>query len=131
MAGITELDELLSSMRPKLMDGEYVFCTVSGALSNYIALEPLSSFQEGEGLTLLLRKESATEAGLAFEGVYKQITLTVHSSLNAVGLTAAVSSKLASRGISANIIAAYYHDHIFVQSEKANSAISALEELGE
>ncbi|ACN15234.1 conserved hypothetical protein [Desulforapulum autotrophicum HRM2] len=127
MAGITELDTLLNSMRPRLMDGEFVFCTVPGALSNYLELEPLATVQESEGVTLVLNKDSATKAGLVFEGVYRQITLTVHSSLDAVGLTAAVSSRLASRGISANVIAAYYHDHIFVQKEKADSAMAALE----
>lgn len=67
---------------------------------------------------------------LKFEGSFRQITLTVHSSLEAVGLTAAVSTKLASKGISANVIAAYYHDHIFVQSSKADAGLLALQEFG-
>nr|WP_275889019.1 ACT domain-containing protein [Desulforhopalus vacuolatus] len=67
---------------------------------------------------------------MKYEGVFKGITLTVHSSLEAVGLTAAISSKLAEKGISANVIAAYYHDHIFVQTEKAEMAMEALNEFG-
>jgi hypothetical protein len=53
----------------------------------------------------------------------------VHSSLETVGLTAAFSTKLGEHGISANVIAGYYHDHIFVQSDLAKSAIDALHEL--
>tara|TARA_Y100001956_G_C4022291_1_gene142498 strand:+ start:254 stop:652 length:399 start_codon:yes stop_codon:yes gene_type:complete len=129
MSGITDLDELLRSMRPKLMPTEFVFCTTSGALTDYVNLEPVASFIESEGLTLVLEKSRAEKVGLAFEGIYQQITLTVHSSLDAVGLTAAVASKLASKGISANVIAAYYHDHIFVQQDKATAALLALEEF--
>ncbi|TQQ46136.1 ACT domain-containing protein [Vibrio cholerae] len=129
MSGITGLDELLRSMSPKLMESEFVFCTVSGVLADYVDLNPVAMFIESEGLTLVLEKSVAENAGLSFDGTYSQITLTVHSSLEAVGLTAAVASKLASKGISANVIAAYYHDHIFVQSGKAEAAVSALEEF--
>lgn len=129
MTAIVELKQLLSQMHPVLAGGEYVFCTVSGALSSYLDLDPVAIFRESEGITLVLRKVAAQEAGLDFSGVYRQITLTVHSSLDAVGLTAAVSSKLAARGISANVIAAFYHDHIFVPADKADSALSALQEL--
>ena len=129
MSGITDLDELLRSMRPELMPTEFVFCTTSGVLADYVNLEPIATFAESEGLTLVLEKSQAEKAALAFEGIYQHITLTVHSSLDAVGLTAAVASKLASKGISANVIAAYYHDHIFVQKDKATAALSALEEF--
>ena len=131
MSGITELDELLSSMEPKLLAQEFVFCTVSGILADYISLSPLATFTEQEGLTLVLEKSLAQGAGLKFEGSFRQITLTVNSSLEAVGLTAAVSKKLADKGISANVIAAYYHDHIFVQSAKAEEALYALTEFGD
>jgi hypothetical protein len=129
MSGISELDELLRSMRPKLLDPEFVFCTVPDCLSDYASLNPIATFVESEGLTLVLEKAKAQKAGLKFEGTFNQITLTVHSSLEAVGLTAAVSTKLASKGISANVIAAFYHDHIFVQSAKAESALLALQEF--
>lgn len=131
MSGITELEQLLNSMEPQLLARECVFCTVSGSLADYISLNPIATFCESEGLTLVLEKGIAKQAGLKFEGIFRQITLTVHSSLEAVGLTAAVSTKLATKGISANVIAAYYHDHIFVQSEKAEMAISALKEFSE
>ncbi|MCH9673679.1 MAG: ACT domain-containing protein, partial [Gammaproteobacteria bacterium] len=65
------------------------------------------------------------------ESIFKRITLTVHSSLDAVGLTAAVSTKLAEHDISANIVAGYYHDHIFVQTQRATHAMAALRELSE
>ncbi|GLT19613.1 transporter [Vibrio zhanjiangensis] len=131
MSGITDLEELLRSMQPKLINAEFVFCSVEGELRDYVELAPVASFIEAEGLTLVLERSVAQKAGLVFEGVYSQITLTVHSSLEAVGLTAAVSSKLASQGISANVIAAYYHDHIFVQANKADQALSALREFGQ
>ena len=130
MAGIVEIDELLKAMTPEIQIGEYVFCTVEGNYTDYTHLNPRALFVESEGLTLILSVEAAEKANLAYGSIFKQITLTVHSSLDAVGLTAAVATKLSSYGISANVVAAYYHDHIFVQSEKANEALLALKEFG-
>jgi hypothetical protein len=129
VSGIIELDELLKSMSPEIQDGEYVFCTLAGDYLDYKHLSPLASFKESEGLTLIVSVEAAKKEKLVFEGTFKQITLTVHSSLEAVGLTAAVANKLSSYGISANVIAAYYHDHVFVQTEKAGQALLALKEF--
>ena len=129
MSGITELDKLLKSMEPELIESEFVFCTVEGSLIDYVSLNPVATFIETEGLTLVLEKSIAQTAELKFEGTFRQITLTVHSSLEAVGLTAAVSEKLANKGISANVVAAYYHDHVFVQSAKAEIALLALKEF--
>lgn len=129
MSGITDLSQLIASMKPELIKEEFVFCTVSGQLSQYLVLKPVATFLEAEGLTLVLTKHKADEAGLEYEGFFRQITLMIHSSLEAVGLTAAVSTKLATKGISANVIAAYYHDHIFVSAEKAELALLALKEL--
>jgi len=129
VSGIIELDELLKSMSPEIQDGEYVFCTVAGDYSDYKHLNPLASFKESEGLTLIISVEAARQEKLAFAGTFKQITLTVHSSLEAVGLTAAVANKLSSYDISANVIAAYFHDHVFVQTEKAEQALLALKEF--
>jgi len=129
MTGIKNLNELLTSMQPELIDKVFVFCTMTGQLEQYLALEPIAMFMEQEGLTLVLTKDKADKANLVYEGLFRQITLTVHSSLDAVGLTAAVSTKLASKGISANVIAAYYHDHIFVPNTQAEQALLALKAL--
>ncbi|WP_060981821.1 ACT domain-containing protein [Vibrio splendidus] len=131
MTAITDLDVLLKSISPELIEGSYVFCTVDGTLADYVQLNPISTFQEKEGLTLVLEEYVATKAQLNFDGVFSLITLSVHSSLEAVGLTAAFATKLGSYGISANVVAGYYHDHIFVQKDKADAAISALKEFSE
>ncbi|MBY7965807.1 ACT domain-containing protein [Vibrio fluvialis] len=129
MVGITELQVLLQSMQPELKDEEVVFCSVSCDLQDYLELKPLAMFHEREGLTLVLSKVTAQTHGLAFDGSFQQITLNVHSSLEAVGLTAAVSAALTQQEISANVIAAYYHDHIFVPTQRANDALNALKAL--
>lgn len=129
MTAITDLDTLLRSMSPQLIECSYVFCSVPGRLADYLVLDPIAIFRETEGLTLVLEHTQAVAAGFAFEGRFRLITLTVHSSLAAVGLTAAVASKLATHGISANVIAAYYHDHIFVQDDKAELAMAVLAEF--
>jgi hypothetical protein len=129
LAGEKNLDKLLGSMSPVLIAGDYVFCTVKNSkYGDYAETKPIASFAEAEGLTLVLLKETAEGAGLSYEGVFRCITLGVHSSLEAVGLTAAVAGKLAEHGIAANVIAAYFHDHIFVQSELADHAIGILSE---
>ncbi len=131
MAGEKNLDNLLRLLSPALIEGDYVFCTVKNSkYGDYADAEPIASFAEAEGLTLVLLKDDAETFGLSYEGVFRCITLGVHSSLHATGLTAAVSGKLAEHGISANIIAAYFHDHVFVQSELANTAIGILSKLG-
>ncbi|WP_166425562.1 ACT domain-containing protein [Paraglaciecola sp. 20A4] len=129
MSGIMELTQLLKSMAPHLQDGEYAFCTVNGKVADYVHLNPVCFFQESEGLTLILLANDAERANISFSGTYRQITLTVHSSLEAVGLTAAVAEKLTQYAISANVVAAYYHDHIYVPTAKAELAMSALNEF--
>ena len=129
MAAITDLDELLKSLHPELSDIEYVFCSVTLDLSECLAFNPLATFREAEGLSLVVRREVAQQAQLEYEGTFRLITLCVHSSLEAVGLTAAVAGRLAARGISANVIAACFHDHILVPADRADEAITELKEL--
>lgn len=130
MAGILAINELLKSMQPVLKQDEYIFCCLAGSLADYVHLNPLATYFEEEGLTLILKAETADKAGITYEGKYSLITLNVHSSPEAVGLTAAVSAKLTEHGISANVVAAFYHDHIFVQADKAHAALNALKEIG-
>jgi hypothetical protein len=132
MTGENNLQKLLSSMSPKLMVGEFVFVSIKGAVyGDHAHLEPITMVVESEGLTLVISKDNADQGSLRYESVFKCITLEVHSSLDAVGLTAAFSTKLGQCGISANVIAGYFHDHIFVQAEYADKAIAALLELSQ
>ena len=130
MTGERDLEKLVATMSPVLMVGDYVFCTFKEAqYGDHSELEPMVSIRESEGLTLVVSKNKADENNLSYQSVFKGITLTVHSSLDAVGLTAAFSKKLTDHGISANVVAGYYHDHLFVQKEHAEKAIAALKEL--
>jgi len=130
MSGITHLGALLATLTPSLREEHYVFCSLADTtLAEQLALKPLCTFQEQEGLTLILDKAVAEAHAIPFEAVFRCITLTVHSSLEAVGLTAAVAQRLAEHDISANVVAAFYHDHVFVPTNKAKQAIAALQAL--
>ena len=130
MTGEEDLNKLLVLLEPNLLPSDFVFCTAANLKYGDLAeLQPIASYQEEEGLTLVLDKKAADGAGLAYDSVFNCITLTVHSSLDAVGLTAAISGKLAANGIRANIIAAYHHDHVFVQKCNAQSALQLLNEI--
>ena len=130
MSGETNLGKLIASMAPSLSDVEFVFGLVTEADYEQIALlKPIGTYHEKEGVTLVLKKEKADEYNIAYSGVFKCITLDVHSSLEAVGLTAAVATQLTAFNISANVIAAYYHDHVFIKSQDADKALSVLNTL--
>lgn len=128
MAGETALATLLRSMSPHLNDGDYVFCTLPDQRIPD-GCEVIGSFREQEGLTLILDRQQAEQAGLAFDYVAAWITLSVHSALEAVGLTAAFASALGKAGISCNVIAGYYHDHLFVGRADAQHAMHVLQQL--
>jgi len=130
MTAIIDLSTLLKSMRPVADQHDYAFCTVeSSDCCDYAKLSPFACIREDEGLTLVVKKSAADRAGLPVNSIFRRITLSVHSSLDAVGLTAAVATRLTEANISANVIAAFYHDHIFVPSEKFDIAMEALREL--
>lgn len=86
----------------------------------------LMIFREEEGWTVVLRKAMAEQLGIPFTYTARWLTLSVHSSLEAVGLTAAFSNALAKDHISCNVVAGYYHDHIFVAPEDAERAMAVL-----
>lgn len=130
MAGETNLSKLISAMSPSLLADEFVFVSLAyDKLAQLEGLLPFASFQEKEGLSLILKKTDADTKQFAYDGIFKCITLNIHSSLDAVGLTAAVSTALAEVNISANVVAAYYHDHIFVGKQDANKALHQLNAL--
>ncbi|AZE62963.1 MULTISPECIES: ACT domain-containing protein [Pseudomonas] len=128
MAGETALATLLRSMSPYLNDGDYVFCTLPDHRIPH-GCEVIGSFREQEGLTLIVERHQAERAGLSFDYVAAWITLNVHSALEAVGLTAAFASALGKAGISCNVIAGYYHDHLFVGRTDADRAMDVLQQL--
>jgi uncharacterized protein len=128
MSGETDLEKLLRGMKPELNAGEYVFCKVDD-FQQAAALNPVCVFQEREAVTVILSKQQADEAMLPYSVICAWITLTVHSSLEAVGLTAAVSKALANANVSCNVVAAYYHDHVFVPAQDAKRAMDILLEL--
>jgi len=131
MAGETDLAKMIAEMEPRLDDRELVFCTIPGAVYGERAeLRPVASVEETEGLTLVVERERAEAAGLTYEGVFRMITLQVHSSLEAVGLTAAVAGRLADLEIGANVIAGHHHDHVLVPAHRAGLALRALGALG-
>ncbi|WP_299080537.1 ACT domain-containing protein [uncultured Paraglaciecola sp.] len=130
MTGETDLGKLLASIQPELAEQEYVFaCLGKNSSISINELAPLGIFNEKEGVTVIVLKATADALGVAYHGVFRCITLKVHSSLEAVGLTAAVSGVLTTNGISANVVAAYYHDHIFVPKAQADMALSCLLKL--
>jgi hypothetical protein len=121
-------DTLIKSLQPSLHEGEYVFCKVD-SLTAIDLNEIICLFREKEGITLILSKNIAEKAGLAYSFIASWITFTVHSSLDSVGLTAAFSEALADKGISCNVVAGYHHDHLFVPKERAHEAMKVLNRL--
>ncbi len=130
MNGETDLGSLLRDMKPELNAGEYVFCSVK-ADSLPPTADPIGRFREPEGTALILPRDQADALGLSYSFVSAWITLTVHSALEAVGLTAAVSQVLAEAGISCNVVAAYFHDHLFVPVSEARRAVDLLQNLSD
>jgi len=118
--GITDLGQLLSAMQPLLHDERYGFDTLDPDAP--LPAPIFALIQEEEGMTLVAPFP---------DGEWARITLTIHSSLSAVGLSAAIAGTLADRGIPANIVAGYHHDHIFVPWARRDEALAALEALSE
>jgi uncharacterized protein len=126
--GERDLPTLLASMDPVQRPGHFVFVVASDeALLDRLA--PEATIREPEGLTAVVRRENADALGLPYDYVAAWITLRVHSALDAVGLTAAVSTALARAGLSCNVIAGYHHDHLLVPVDHAPAALGVLSDL--
>ena len=96
MAGITDLEQLLRSMEPAALEDEYVFVSVTADRARELTYAAM--VREDEGTSLVMRRPDADAAGLPYDFVAAWITLTVHSDLEAVGLTAAFATALGDRG---------------------------------
>ena len=125
MSGETDLDHVIASLRPERRPGEYVFIS----LPNATQVDALAVVREEEGVTYIVPRATADERGWGYDFVAAWITLRVHTSLAAIGVTATVTSALADEGISCNMLAGYFHDHLLVQADRADDALEALRRL--
>lgn len=128
MSAITSLSKLLQSLQPIEQDGLYVFCSVPQEQYEFDH-RIVSTIKEKEGLSLIVTQEYADEYKLAYDLTMKWITLQVHSSLEAVGMTAAISKAFTDANIPCNVVAGFRHDHLFVPSALISSSLEVLEKI--
>ncbi|AZO49947.1 MAG: ACT domain-containing protein [Mesorhizobium sp.] len=131
MTGETDLQKLLASMTPRLLPDVHVFATLAPGATMPDGLDPVMSFREQEGLTLIVKEDQSRAVGI--DGIFRcrMITLNIHSSLEAVGFLAAITTRLAGAGMGVNPVSAFYHDHLFVPADRAEEAMAMLMELAE
>jgi hypothetical protein len=129
MAGETDLAILLRTLEPVLDETEFGFGIVAHGTVLLASLVPLGTFVEAEGMTVIAPVAALAAAAVPHTPGFAKISLTVHSALEAVGLTAAVSGALAEAGLSANVVAGYYHDHVFVPWDRRHEAMDVLNRL--
>jgi hypothetical protein len=129
MPGERNLETLLQNMKPEMHEGVFVFCSMSENKEIPATLKPVHIFREREGTAFIIRREEAEAAGLPYQFASRLITLTVHSSLEAIGFLAAITGRLAEAGISVNAVSAFYHDHLFVPEHRAEEALDHLQNM--
>lgn len=125
---ISDLKLLLRTLDPYLHEGVYVFSSIP-ANNKLDELTVIATLREPEGLSVILPEAEAQRDHLPILFRCAWITLTVHSDLQAVGLTAAFATALGQAGVSCNVVAGAYHDHIFVPVEQAQAAMQVLQRL--
>ncbi len=123
-----DLATLLIAMKPALDPREWVFCQVDRAL-DLSELQPLLTYRENEGVTVIVERAIADARGLAYAFPCRHITLRVHSDLYSVGFLAAICGELAKHTLPVNAVSAYSHDHLFVPADRGPEALHVLEEL--
>lgn len=128
MKPITDLAQLLRTMEPVLNPGKFVFALVKDGGSVDLSAV-VASIREPEGLSVVMREADARRNNLPVLLRCGWITLTVHSGLQAVGLTAVFATALGAAGISCNVVAGACHDHIFVPAESVERAMQELRSL--
>lgn len=126
MTGETDLSAMLAALDVRRRDGVYTFVTGDWPA---LAGAALATVDEDEGRTLVVPVEAARDAGAPVDFEAAWLTLTVHSALSAVGLTAAFSAALGEEQIPCNVLAGYHHDHLLVPLDRADDAIEVLRGL--
>ncbi len=125
--GLTDLDEILRGIAPRLDSGSYVFATIDGNAP--VPLTATSMMREGEGISLVMRERDANALGLETTFPCRLITLTVDTSLYSVGFLATIAKELADAGISLSAVSGFHHAHVFVPTDRAEEALEILERL--
>jgi hypothetical protein len=128
MSGLTDLQQTLQSLKVICDDVQYGFASIADE-SRIERDKILATFHENRQLAIIAPKDYLDSLGIENEGPYAKLTIDVHTSLELVGLTAVMATKLSEHGISANVVAAFYHDHVFVQYELRGKAVELLENL--
>lgn len=133
MAALTDLTQMLTSLDVVRRAGTwgYVSVPAEGPPATSLLASAAAMVDEEEGRTLVVPWEAAVDAGVEVEFACTWLTLTVHSALEAVGLTAAFSTALGAEGIPCNVLAGAHHDHLLVPTDRADDAIVALRRLAE
>lgn len=116
---------MLATLAVQRRPGVYTYVAVEVPTPGLLAAAD-AMVVEGQLTTLVIPIEAAERAGLPVTVEMAWLTLTVQSSLDAVGLTAAFSAALGQRDIPCNVLAGYHHDHILVPIEQVDEAIDAL-----
>jgi hypothetical protein len=125
--GATDLRAMLATLEATARPDDYVYAVIA---PDHPAVELAhATIREVEGLSVVLRRADADAHGVAHEFVAAWLTLTVHSSLEAIGLTAAFSRGLGEAGISCNVIAGFHHDHILVPVSECAHALEVIRSL--
>lgn len=130
MPGEMNLSEVFKSLNVSCDDVAYGFVSVKNTQFKFED-GMLGTFQEKEGITIIATNEYLTQHELQPEVLFAKLTVEVETSLQLIGLTAVLATKLAEQNISANVIAGYFHDHIFVQYDARKKALEVLNSLKE
>lgn len=124
---VSDTNAMIAGMAPMLQPGQFVFCTTADdSVAARAMPDAIATYREAEGLSLILPVAAAKALGFDVSMPMACITLTVQSSLEGIGLTAAVATALTEAGIPCNMVAAYHHDHVFVPVESAKTAVDVL-----
>ncbi|AXI54133.1 hypothetical protein C1J05_06200 [Sulfitobacter sp. JL08] len=119
--------QMISGMTPVLQPGNFVFVTTQDpALVTTLFPHAIATVKEDEGMSMVIPVELAKKSNLNADHPMRCITLNVYSSLEGIGLTAAVSAALGDNGIPCNMVAAFHHDHVFLPAELCDQAMMTL-----
>ncbi len=125
--GETDLQILLKEMQPVLDDERMVFCSLPTDKAEKYLMSCQGYYREQEGVSLIINKRQADLDNLTYEPVFRRISLMVHSNLEAVGFLSRITEILGAQGISVNVVSAFYHDHLYLKEDQAETALRILE----